>query len=113
MLKECYVEDRFINEREVSLKDVFKILDNFFKSNSFTKVSISIVCPVYQGVSYSVTNDINLNSVRLLVVDDNILIELEEFKNVVTISENANVHLDLWNNRIRFVDSHMSRTFYK
>lgn len=113
MLKECYVEDKFINEREVSLKDMYEILDNFFKSNSFTKVSISIVCPSYQGVAYSVTNDINLNNVRLSVVDDNILIELEEFKNVVTINEDANVHLDLWNNRIRFVDSHMSWTFYK
>lgn len=111
MLTETYLEGKFIKEREIDLSILSDRLNNFIGDGAFTQAKVCLISPVDKGVSYTFTNRVKIDNFKLRTYNDCLLIEFEEFKNVISVNEYANVCLDLMNSRVLLKDFGISIYF--
>lgn len=111
MLTETYLEGKFVKEREIDLSVLRDRLYNFKEDGAFTQAKVCFISPVDKGVSYTFTNRVKMDNFKLHTYNDCLLIEFEEFKNVISINKDANVCLDLMHSRVLFKDFGISIYF--
>lgn len=111
MLTETYLEGKFVRDRNIDLLIFEDRLSNFIEDGGFTQAKVCSISPVDRGVSFTFTNRVGMDNFKLHTYNDCLLIEFEEFKNVISIREDANVCLDLMHNRILFKDFGISIYF--
>lgn len=112
MLTETYLEGKFVKERNIDLIIFEDRVNNFLTERSFSCAKVCFVTPVDKGVSYTLTNRLDMDNFKFYSVKgDCLIIEFEEFKNAITINESANVCLDLMHDRILFKDFGLSIYF--
>lgn len=114
MLKETYLEGKFIKERSIDLFIFEDRINNFIVDGEFTSAKVIAVSYVKRGVSFTFNTSFDISKLRVLNLENRcIVIEFEEFRNAITINEEADVYLDFMHNRILFKDFGISLYFNK
>lgn len=114
MIKTTVLNNKFIEEKEITFKEAKDIIESYFLlSDNVKDVNISTLIPCLDGIGATFNNHIDINNLYdcFKRVDDYIVLEFKEFTNTIAIKENCNIKLDFINNRLYLLDYHITIYF--
>lgn len=113
MIVETYLEGRTVKEVFIDLNTFRGRLEEFIKNNDIKSAKILTSSFVRNGVSMLLNSSFDMDEFKISEFNDCLLLTFKEGSGVITISEEANVCLDLLNKRIILRDFGMSVSFSK
>lgn len=115
MYKITYLENNFINEKEITFDEAIDNIESYFViMDSIVKdVNIRIEFPNTTGVAATFNNHIKIDSLYECFKEFNnsMILEFKEFTQSIAINENADVTIDFIHDRIFINDYNITIYF--